>query len=139
MFICLELKVIEYVRRPRATKHLNWRALQQQLMYNSFIEQYLAIWVDKFKKQGLRNSLHRLYMWCSNCYILNSWYVFLIVTDILENESLCLNICFMFISPLLNFEFLDFIWRGWVSLSLIKNTEGFPCCSCLSYSETKQL
>ena len=44
------------------------------------------------------------FLWWIGCYIFSSWYVFLIVTSILRNETLCFNICLTPISPLSHFK-----------------------------------
>ena len=44
------------------------------------------------------------FLWWSDCYIFNRWYIFLIVTGILRNKTFCLNICFIPILPTLRRE-----------------------------------
>ena len=49
-------------------------------------------WTDFKKKDSEMFFLD--FLWWSDCYIFSSRYVFLIVTDVLRNETLCFNICF---------------------------------------------
>ena len=59
LFICLgQLRIIEYLQSANEPqKHLIWRALQQQLTSNGFIEKYPATPVDRFK-EDMRPKTH---------------------------------------------------------------------------------
>ena len=50
----------------------------------------------RYRWRGLKSKSSEMFfldfLWWSDCYIFNRWYVFLVVTDILWNETFCLNI-----------------------------------------------